>query len=87
MNRIERIKEALSILNPDHLEILDETHMHYGHAGHNPNSEYTHLKIIISDNFGDIGLVEKHRKINNLLKEEFSNGLHAASISMTTSRH
>jgi BolA protein len=80
MNRIEAIKQALSTLKPKHIEIIDETHLHIGHLGHKADSEYTHIKLIISDEFGEMKLVDKHRAIKSLLKEEFDKGLHALSI-------
>ncbi len=80
MNRIESIKQALSILNPSFLEVIDESQQHVGHKGHNPDSEYTHIKLIISDEFSGMKLVDKHRAIKSLLKNEFEKGLHALSI-------
>ena len=80
MNRLLRIETKLKQLTPKLIEIVDETFMHNGHIGYNSNTEFSHIKIIISDDFGDIQLLEKHRKIKDLLKDEFANGLHAVSI-------
>ena len=80
MNRIERIKSILQKLAPDYLEVRDETYLHKGHREAS-DAEHTHLKIIISDVFGDIKILEKHRKIKDLISREFNQGLHAVSIS------
>ena len=60
-----------------HLEVINESHMHSG------SSPETHFKVIlVSDEFEDIKLVQRHRKINELLKYELENGVHALSQTM-----
>ena len=62
-----------------HLEVVNESHMHSG-----PNTE-THFKVIlVSDEFDGIQLVQRHRKINELLKYELENGVHALSLHLFT---
>lgn len=79
-NRISRITTLLSILHPSSLEIIDESQMHEGHAGIDNTHTETHLKIRISADFGKATALEKHRRINSIVKEEFEKGLHAVSI-------
>jgi len=38
-----KLREAFS---PESLEVLDESHLHEGHAGHRPGGE-THFKVYI----------------------------------------
>ena len=68
--RMEQIlKEAI---NPRFLQIEDESHQHSG-----PLSE-THFKVlIVSEKFEGLSRVERQRLVNDLLKSEFSTGLHA----------
>ena len=48
------------------------------------NSE-THFKVIVvSDKFKGISRVEQHRMVNNVLKNEMGNPIHALSISTKT---
>ena len=62
-----------------HLEVINESHMHSG-----PNTE-THFKVVlVSVEFEDIKLVQRHRKINELLKYELENGVHALSLHLFT---
>ena len=62
-----------------HLEVINESHMH---GGTNPE---THFKVIlVSDEFEDVKLVQRHRKINQLLKYELENGVHALSLHLFT---
>jgi BolA protein len=76
MGRQERIETALSALSPQHLEVVNESHMH----SVAPGSE-THFKVIaVSPLFEGLGLVARHRRINELLGAELSAGLHALSI-------
>lgn len=83
MTRIDNIKHALSVLKPKYLEVIDESHLHSGHFGPGNDVEFSHIKIVISDEFPGKKLVEKHRTIKSLLKEEFESGLHALSIVIT----
>lgn len=80
-NRQNRIHSALTAsLTPDLLEVEDESHRHAGHAGASPAGE-THYSIKVwSKSFDDMNRIEIHRKINEILKSEFENGLHALSI-------
>mgnify|MGYP003327324291 FL=1 len=62
-----------------HLEVINESHMHSG-----PNTE-THFKVVlVSEEFKDVKLVQRHRKINELLKYELENGVHALSLHLIT---
>ena len=81
-NRISRITKLLSPLKSSILEIMDESHLHHGHAGVDGTQEETHLKIKIKAEFGGVNLLDKHRKIKALIKGEFDKGLHAVSIDL-----
>ncbi len=81
MNKKTSINKKLNALNPQHLEIADESHKHAGHAGNPNNSGESHFKIIISaETLNGKTPLEQHRIINKLLEEEFNQGLHALSI-------
>jgi BolA protein len=73
----ERIQTKLSsALGPSHLDVENESRMHNVPAG----SE-THFKVlIVSPAFAGLGLVDRHRKVNELLRAEFADGLHALTI-------
>ena len=77
MNRQESIESAIrASLDPIHLEIVDESHMHSV-----PEGAQSHFKVlVVSDAFAGEGLVARHRVINKLLAEEFEGGLHALSL-------
>tara|TARA_X000000368_G_scaffold117931_1_gene92131 strand:- start:5808 stop:6110 length:303 start_codon:yes stop_codon:yes gene_type:complete len=80
MNVEKKIEHTLSDnFQLSHLEVINESHMHSG-----PNTE-THFKVVlVSEEFKDVKLVQRHRKINELLKYELENGVHALSLHLFT---
>jgi BolA protein len=77
MSRAETLETALrQALSPVHLEVVNESHMH----SVPPGSE-THFKVVVvSPAFEGVSLVQRHRRINELCKDELARGLHALSI-------
>jgi BolA protein len=85
MSKKNIIADKLATLKPNILEIIDESDLHSGHAG-NPGSRETHFRITLSSNhFKSKSKLEQHKIVNQLLKEEFKNGLHALSIKIIES--
>lgn len=69
--------------NPDLLEVINNSHLHGNHfkADNPEHHNQTHFLIKISSKkFENLKKIEMHRKINEVLKEEFNNGLHALEI-------
>jgi len=80
MNRQETIEQKLSVLKPQYLEIINDSYLHSSHNSSPANGE-SHFTIkILADSLSCHSLIEQHKIINGLLKEEFSRGLHALSI-------
>jgi len=80
-SRAERIRTALAAaFSPSELDIVDESHLHHGHAGAAPGGE-THYSVKIrSAAFTGLSRLAKHRAVNDALKAEFAAGLHALHI-------
>ncbi|HVY87734.1 MAG TPA: BolA family protein [Hyphomonadaceae bacterium] len=79
--RAERIRAALSAaFSPEALEIVDESELHQGHAGHRPGGETHYAVKIRASAFAGLSRVARHRAVNDALKAEFETGLHALSI-------
>ena len=74
---IEKIRKKLESAFPGaDVSIFDTTSMHRGHGGCG-----LHLKTkIIFSGFKEIPLIERHRMIYNVLKEEMKSIIHALSI-------
>jgi BolA family transcriptional regulator, general stress-responsive regulator len=67
-------------LAPVSLSVVDESHLHVGHAGHRPEGE-THFRIhIVSAAFEGKSRVERHRMVNQALAEELAGRVHALAI-------
>jgi BolA protein len=72
-----KIRDSLA---PVHLEVVNESHMH----SVPPNSE-THFKlIVVSDAFAGTPLVQRHRRVNELLQSELNAGVHALALQTLT---
>ena len=71
-------------LAPVRLEVVDESHRHAGHAGHNPDGE-SHFSIeVVSHAFAGKSRVERHRLVNALLAEELAGRVHAMALHTLT---
>jgi BolA protein len=80
--RIARLTDCLQALEPSHLEIIDNSHLHAGHAAMKGiDGEETHLKIhIASPHFEGKTRIARHRMVQELCKPEMGKGLHALEI-------
>jgi BolA family transcriptional regulator, general stress-responsive regulator len=77
MSRQQAIEGAIrGTLDPTHLEVVDESHMHSV-----PEGAESHFKVlVVSEAFAGQGLVARHRVINRLLSDQFQHGLHALAL-------
>ncbi|MBL8905234.1 MAG: BolA family transcriptional regulator [Rhizobiales bacterium] len=67
-------------LRPDKLEVIDESHLHEGHAGSHPSGE-SHFRVrIVASQFAGQGRVARHRMINSALAEDLATRVHALAI-------
>ena len=74
--------KLMSSLELSYLEIIDESYLHAGHREAGSAIE-SHFQIIIKKNEIEAGSkLEKHRKVNDLLKEFIGNPVHAVQIKM-----
>ena len=63
MSMRDRIQTALQPLDPQHVEVLDESHMH--HRG-----EESHFKVVmVSEQFAGLNAVKRHQKVYGGLGE------------------
>lgn len=80
MNRIERMREALqSALQPSLLEIIDDSHLHAGHAG--ARSGRGHFTVrVVSTAFEGLTPIARHRAVYDALGDLMQTDIHALSI-------
>jgi BolA protein len=77
----ETIRRKLAeSLNPSVLEVVNESHLHAGHAGDDGSGE-THFRVkVVSAAFSGMTRVEMQRLVYEILKMEMGIGIHALSI-------
>jgi BolA family transcriptional regulator, general stress-responsive regulator len=81
MSAAERITRTLTeAFSPVELKVVDESHLHKGHAGHRPEGE-THFRVVIvAEAFRGKSRVAAHRLIYRALAAEIDRGVHALAI-------
>jgi len=81
MTMKELIEKGLrDALQPRLLDIVDESHLHAGHAGAREGGESHYRLNVVADAFSGKSRVERHRLVNDALKPAFQRGLHAVAI-------
>ena len=75
------IREALMIaLEPTRLDVVNESHMHAGHAS-SPGTGESHFRVlVVSPLFKGISRVERHRMVNAALANLLRHKVHAMAI-------
>lgn len=72
-----KLQEAFT---PESLQVVDESHLHEGHAGHRAGGE-THFRVyIVSAAFKGKSRIDRHRMINSALAAELAGSVHALAI-------
>ena len=76
-----RIRRKLeSVLAPESLDVVDESHRHAGHAGARPEGE-THFRVeIVSAAFDGKSRVDRQRLVYQILAEELKERVHALAL-------
>jgi BolA protein len=79
---VEQIRQRLTqALAPTELEIVDEGHLHAGHAGEGKG--HFHVRIV-STAFAGLLPIRRHRLVYAALDGLMDNGIHALSIDATS---
>ena len=74
------IENKLSGLNPQFLEVENESHRH-----NVPEGSESHFKVtVVSEQFNDKLLLARHRMINEILSTELSGSVHALALHTMT---
>ena len=84
------IKEKLTkSFNPTHLEVIDQSHMHAGHAGAQAHaaehgSAESHFHVVIgAESLTPLSRLARHRAVMDALSEEMPK-IHAFSLDIRT---
>ena len=72
-----KLKEAFT---PESIDVIDESQLHEGHAGHRPGGQ-SHFRIyIVSQAFAGKSRIDRHRMINAALAAELAGTVHALAL-------
>jgi BolA protein len=78
--RIERMRALLTAaLAPTELELVDESHLHAGHAGAASGGGHFRLRIV-SAKFDGVRLVTRHRLVYDSVHDMMHTEIHALAI-------
>jgi len=79
-DRRSRIEEKLRrALDAREIEVIDESHLHAGHAGAREGGGHFRVTVI-SEQFAGLNRVASQRLIYGILAEEMKSEIHALSI-------
>jgi stress-induced morphogen len=68
----------------DVVEVMNESHLHAGHAG-SPGTGQSHFSVlIVSHQFENLSRVNRHRAVNLHVTPLFEQGLHALNLRLFT---
>ena len=71
-------------LQPARLNVVDESELHKGHAGHRPGGQ-SHFRVeIVSAAFEGQSRVARQRRVYEVLSEELKGGVHALALTTLT---
>jgi BolA protein len=76
---VETIRERLSALGPQSVELLDESGRHVGHAGAAAGGSHFKL-VIVSPRFAGLDKLQRHRMVYAALGPLMQREIHALAI-------
>jgi len=72
-------------LQPQVLEVLDESAAHAGHVGANESGQGTHFRVRIGGQaFNGLSHVARHRLVYDALQDFIDQGVHALAIEVVS---
>ena len=71
-----RLEEGLG---PDHLEVVDDSHRHAGHAGAADGRGHFTV-LIVSQRFAGLGTLKRHKLVYEVVGDMMTTDIHALSI-------
>jgi BolA protein len=80
---IAQLRERLGALEPEQLQIYDESHEHVGHAGARDGGGHYQL-LIVSRRFNGHSRVGRHRLVYQAVGDLIPSRVHALAISAYT---
>ena len=84
MNRVEQIESALrGAFAPLHLEIIDDSARHAGHAGARSGGGHFQV-LIVAESFRGKSRIDRHRAVYDALGDAMRDHIHALALRAMT---
>ena len=80
----ETLTERLQALQPERLDIIDESHLHAGHPGAKGGARHYRVHIV-SDRFQGHPTLARHRLVYDCVRDLMPHPVHALAITADTS--
>lgn len=77
--RVERLTERLRVLNPERLEVVDDSHHHAGHTGAADGRGHFTV-LVVSRRFSGVRTLQRHLLVYEVVGDMMSTDIHALSI-------
>lgn len=82
--RVEAIRTQLrDALHPNQIEVLDDSHLHAGHAGARDGKGHFRVRIV-SEEFRGLRALQRHQLVYRSLGDMMQTDIHALSITALT---
>ena len=78
-SRTERLLQRLAALQPERVEVIDDSHQHAGHAGAADGRGHFTV-LVVSKRFAGLSTLRRHRLVYDTVGDMMTTDLHALSI-------
>jgi BolA protein len=75
--------KLLGALSPSRLDVVDQSHLHAGHAGARQGGESHFHVTVVAEAFAGEGAVARQRRVYKILSEELAGPVHALGLSLS----
>jgi BolA protein len=84
-----RVSESIHLklskaLAPERLDVIDESHLHAGHAGAREGGQSHFRLFVVATAFEGLSRVARQRLINDVLRDELTGPIHALAMKTLT---
>jgi BolA protein len=79
----EITKRLTETLSPTHLQVIDDSEKHRGHAGHDERGESHFTVEIVAPAFAGMNRLQRQRAVNAALADLLAERVHALAIKAT----
>jgi BolA protein len=78
-SRSERLRQRLEVLQPERVEVTDDSHRHVGHAGAADGRGHFTV-LVVSNRFAGLSTLRRHRLVYEAVGDLMTTDIHALSI-------